>query len=1157
MATTTAIIKLDLQIDGGQKLAISVGNLKELKDAIKQINAQKITLDPRSPQFQAASNQLKILQTLYKGLAKDADSAETQIEQANAALNQPPKAIGYYRQLQAQLVALTNQYKDLSQAEQNSKFGQNLAKQIGGISANLKAQDAQLGNFQRNVGNYKQGLLGIGDLVTGGVLTGGILAVAAGAVALGKKVVNINAQVSDSIADVAKAAEVSISFVNDLSDRLETRDTRTSLVDQLGIAEIGGKLGVAKNDLFGFVEAVDVVNVALGDQFGGSVEQTTEVIGKLRNVLLDVKTDNIGTDIVGIGNALNFLEAQGAASAGTIADFAGRIGGVAAPLGVSAGKILGVSATLDELAVNAERGSTAVIRILQRVAVAPNDFAKAIGVPAQEFKDLVNKDIFGSVQLFLEKLNDKKLSNTELQTTLKSLKINGVGVSEVVGKLGSNLGLLSTRIGQSTKALGESGSVTQEFEKKNVTLGAAIEKTSNAFSNLLTNSKIGGGFASLFLGISDFINGIAQASNKLYDLKAATDGAGTSNQILKDSFINLSTEIENDTIATEKNFNILKNGKSTQEQRKQAIDELVKLYPSLLTQQQLEAANIEQLNGLQALSTQVLRAQITERIKLRSKEQITTELVQKKLRQVELEATPDRALLGELTSGETLRNFGILDPIKLRARLKSQFDGDIKEFENALENVDAQFSRLQKSGEDNLSPQEQDALDKFRQFNEGAAAATTISTTATDNDTESKAKNKAENLGAADSIARLTKRVTELQDALSKAPQSGIVSATQKLVLAEQALARAKAKEQEARNPTQNLTEFQQAEAGLISLGVDVNTPKNEADAKAQLDALALELSGSVGVTIPVEVDQEQARKDFEIQKYFLDQEDKIKAANAEKEKSRKEDQQQQNQEFLDIGLQAATQFNNQLAAQETARVDNQLQKQTEAIQTEFDEKRAAAQGNAVIIANLNKQQQAAQVAAEKAAARERKQIALKEAVIAYALAAIKAGANIAGQIQAAAVFALSLAAINAQQFYEGGVAKDVANQQGVVKSANMKPTRHGDNRVAFLKVGERVLTKDNQAAIEQQYGAGIWRNIGAKDPASIFGARHGSMVNPSYGFGRPILNVNTSLSREDIGLLARANAITSERIAESVKVGMSEGAKYNARQEKALSKTR
>jgi hypothetical protein len=507
-----------------------------------------------------------------------------------------------------------------------------------------------------------------------------------------------------------------------------------------------------------------------------------------------------------------------------------------------------------------------------------------------------------------------------------------------------------------------------------------------------------------------------------------------------------------------------------------------------------------------------------------------------------------RAILGPLADFDRFI-LKAKDLLGLKKEISKTPSGPVEEFSLA----DPLFPDF---GRKRLAPFPVEPVDgNTDQANKAAEAVNKVKD-ARDNDSEAAKNNKVENLGAADSIAILTNRVTELQDALSKAPQSGIVSATQKLVLAEQALYRAKAKESEARNPTPVLTEIQQSEAGLLSLEVDVK-PESEEAAKAKLAEFALELSASFGITIPVEVDTEQAKKDFELDQYFRSSTEAADKKEADSKKEQRDKEQQQIQEYLDIGLQAASQFNSQLAAQETARVDANLQKQTEAINTEFDEKRAAAQGNATIIASLDKQQKEKQLQAEKAAARQRKQIALKEAVISYALAAIKAGPNVAGQIAAAAAFALGLAAINAQEFFAGGIAKDITNEQGVVKSANMKPTRHGDNRVAFLKVGERVLTKDNQAAIEQQYGSGIWRNIGAKDPGSIFGARNGSMVNPSYGFGRPILNVSTSLSREDIGLLARANAITSERIAESVKVGMAEGAKYNARQEKALSKTR
>lgn len=987
MATSTSIIKIDLQVEGGQKLALNVTNLKELKAAIQQINAQKITLDPRSPQFAQASSQLKTLQGLYKGLSTGANDAETQIKEANAALNQPTKAVGYYRQLQAELVKLTNQFKDLSQAEASGKIGQNLTKQIAGISATLKSQDAQLGNFQRNVGNYKQGLLSIADIATGGLIAGGVVGIANAVIGLGKA--------SIQAADEQAKADAQISAA---------------------IKSTSGAAGKSLEDLKTQADDLQRVTLFSDDQTQGA------------QALL-----------------LTFTSIRGEIFDRTIP-------------------------VIQDL-------STAFGQDLQSSAV---QVGKALQDPIKGVASL------GKVGVQFSE-DQKKM--------IKSL----VETGDVAGAQTIILKELETQVGGSARAAAQAG------------LGP-FQLLKQQFGEILET--VGGGL----------VSAINETVLLFTELDDSSSGASKSNDILSDSFFELRSQVGQSTIATEKNFNILRDGRSTQEQRKQAIDDLVKLYPSLLTQQQLEVANINQLNGLQVLSTQVLMAQITERIKLRSKEQITTELVQKKLRQVQLDATPDRALIGELTSGETLRNFGVIDPTHLRARLKHQFDLDIKEFENALQNVDSQFSRLQKSSEDNLTPAQQDALDKFRQFNEGAAAATVVSTAATNQNTESKAKNKVENLGAADSVAFLTKKVSEAQEALSKSPANGLFDATMKLVTAEQALAAAVARTSAARDKADHpfgkidITNLPATSGGAVSSQV------------AQADKTAAQILAI----------QKNANEQAAANKAQIDEEAAAKAA--EKSKA-------QGEEAKQAGLQLAEQFNQQLAAQANARVDSQLQKQTDAITKEFDDKRAAAQGNAVIIANLDKQQKEKQAAAEREAAKQRKSIAIKEATITYALSAIKAGGNLVAQGAALAAYLLGIAAINAQQFHAGGTVK---NEEGVVKGANMKPTKHGDNRVAFLKVGERVLTRDNQASIEEQYGANIWRNIGAKDPNSIFGQRHGTMIAPTFGSGRGILNVNTSLSREDIGQLSRAIAQTNDRMGAVVKSAMVDGAKYAERERKA-----
>jgi len=986
---------------------------------------------------------------------------------------------------------LIDKVKELSAAERATPAGKLLIKNAADVRAEISGLEATLGRFTNNVGNYKSGLANIGNVLTGGLLAGGVIA---GIASIGQKVVSVNATVSDSIADVAKAANASIEFVDRLEQKLEGRNTRTSIVDQLGIAEIGGKLGVAEQDLFSFVESVDVVNVALGDQFGGSVEQTTDVIGKLRNVLKDIKTDDIGKDITGIGNALNFLEAQGVASAGSIADFAGRIGGVGSTLGVSAGQILGVSATLDELSVNAERGSSGFIRILQRVAAAPEAFADAADVSTSDFKKLVNEDLFGAVQLFITKLNDRGLSNTELQTTLKDLKLNGVGTAEVVSKLGQNMELLSTRVGQATKTVKESSSVTQEFEKKNQTLGASLEQVSTSFTELLTNSSIGGGLSRLFSSLADGIDSIANASDKLFDFSAASTGASTAASILAASAEMAASEINKESISTEKNFNILRNGEATQEQRNQAVSDLVKLYPSLLNNQQLEAANVTQLNGLQQLATDTLRTQITERLKLRAKEQIEIERQQKQLRLIELEATPDRALLGSLTAGETLRNFGTIDPKKLRSSLTAQFKADIAQLDAASANVDQQFRRLAVSAEDNLSAAEQDALDLFRQFNEGGRTATkSLEKTKTAIDDigagSGKSKGKSKDKKAAEgSLDFLEKQYRELQDKISATPVDsplleGLIKKSEDTSQKIQSL---KNIIEGIRNPTTAPTDEQMA----LELATGIDPEAALKQAQKLRDQLGAQLGGGVGAPETFDPVAERAAK--------MDQ------AEAERQKKRTEAQIEENKKLNDAIEQAAIDSASNIADSIFQIKQNSLERELNAKLTALDAEEAKAlenaQGNAAQEAKIKKDFDAKRKAIEKKAAEERKQLAIKEALINIALSVTKAltggippfnfilagAATVAGLAQ--------LAVINSQEFAHGGKVKRLGTGK-ITERQNAPRTKNGDTVLAYVKPGEMVLNEQQQSRIAAISGKDIFKKAG------VPGAGTGSAV-PFFASG-------------------------------------------------------
>lgn len=1025
--------------------------LEELRARVKALN-KELKKDTNTPdQIEAYTQELVEAKTEIIKLTDAQKQLNRQFKEAAVPKDSLAGLRLQYQQIAAQIA-------NLGEAERKSKFGQTLIAKGRAVKEQVDQIEQSIGRFTGQVGNYQKAVIGLGDLVTGGLLTGGIFALLQGIQAVGSRAIDINAKVSDSIADVAKAADLSIPRVEKLAERLEGRKTRTSLLDQLDIAEIGGKLGVLEKDLFGFTQSIDVVNVALGDQFGGSVEQTTDVIGKLRNVLRDIKTDEIDKDILHIGNALNYLEAQGAASAGTIAEFTGRIAGIGQSLGVSSAKIIGVSATLDELGVNAERGASGFVRILQRVAESPEKFAKAAGVSVDEFKKLVNEDIFGAVTLFLDKLNDKKLSNTELAKVLDQLKLDGVGTAEVVSKLGGSMDLLKKRVQQAGDALTNTNSISQEFEKRNQTLGAAVERLKNSFDNLLTGEGIGSGLKNIIGLFADFIDSLNAASAKLFDWKAASTGAKVANDILSDSLINARVEIEKETVATEKNFNILRNEKASRDQRNDAINELMKIYPGLINQQQLEGAGILELNSLQLQLTTTLRQQVAERAKLRAKEAIEEEILQKRLRQVQLEATPDRALLGELTAGETVRNFGTINPKKLRTNLKQQFDQDISELEASLRKVDAQFARLQTNAEDGLSAAEQDQIDAMRQFSErGGEVAKSVDHLRENSD---KARGAVSSLGdehdktgkktrkhkdeidfAADSVEAFRKKVEDARKALEKAPQSKLAEAVGVLKQAEEELKKVEDRIKRLKEGAKEITPGEALQQGIDAFGPDTPAPTSQFN--DQNLAVVGFPDASAANDKRIQEEQFTADEIARINQALRDKkigltEDEVKAKeDAEKRKHAIEEQ------AVESGLATAQALADAIFQIQQQNIDKEAEAKTAALDAEYQKKIASAQGNATLTAKYEKELEQKKAAIQKEAAEKRKKAAVTEAIINTALAIVKAltGAPPPASYILAAATAIAgfaqVAVISNAKYARGGKVKG-SGQQAPVEVVEM-----------------------------------------------------------------------------------------------------------------------
>lgn len=458
------------------------------------LRAELATLDEQSARYK------EIIGLLVKAKQKQAEIT-AEIKRQTKEFENSKVAIGSYRDLNNQLVKARENYKNLSEAQRKSNIGKELLGNITQLDTKLKTIDASIGQYTRNVGNYSSALNGLKS-VAGQYLSATAL------LALGNQALQQNAEISDSIANVAKTANASIPDIQKLAEELKFRDTRTSLADQLKIAEIGGQLGETADTLASFTAAIDVLGVALGDEFGNDVGRVTKEVAGLRNTLGDFKTEDAAGDILKLGNALNVLSASGNATAGVTVDIASRIAGLGTAFGLTAGQILGLSSRLDELNIPAERAGGSIQRVLNEIARSPELFAQLTGKSIPEFTKIVNEDLTEAFLLVLDSIGKSGAKTTEFANILEQLGIDGVGAGEVFSKLGQDTDALRKSIDLATTSLENTDSVYGEFTKKNQTLGAELQKLKNDFLNALTSSALSDVLAALIGGFRDLASGI-------------------------------------------------------------------------------------------------------------------------------------------------------------------------------------------------------------------------------------------------------------------------------------------------------------------------------------------------------------------------------------------------------------------------------------------------------------------------------------------------------------------------------------------------------------------------------------------------------------------------------------------------------------------------
>ena len=287
-------------------------------------------------------------------------------------------------------------------------------------------------------------------------------------------------QYDEALVDAMKTTGLSRDEIEDLSEELKKFDTRTAQNELLSLARVGGKLGLsAKEDLLEFVSAADKINVALKEDLGGDAEAAIGQIGKLVDIFQLKGQMGLERAMLSVGSAINELGAASTANEGYIVNFTNRLAGIAPNASISIDKILGLASTLDANAQAAETAATAIGQTITAMFKKTETFAEIASMPFEEFRNLLETDVNAALIKVLEGMKgDQGLF--DIVDAMGEMHLNGQRATTVLGALANNVEMLKEQQSLANEAFQEGTSLTDEFNTKNESATAVLEKTKKA-----------------------------------------------------------------------------------------------------------------------------------------------------------------------------------------------------------------------------------------------------------------------------------------------------------------------------------------------------------------------------------------------------------------------------------------------------------------------------------------------------------------------------------------------------------------------------------------------------------------------------------------------------------------------------------------------------
>lgn len=287
----------------------------------------------------------------------------------------------------------------------------------------------------------------------------------------------------------------------------------------LDIQALGAQLGFSIDELNEFSQVVSGMDIATDMDAETAATQMAQFANITKMAHGDVS--RYGSAIVNLGNNMATTESH-------VSDMAQRVAAASTQVGMSQADILGWSAAMSSLGIEAEAGGTAFSQTIATIdgAVARGGseldaFAKIAGMSATQFKDSWKTSASDTLQSLLKGTDGAE----NMTLALESMGVTGVRQTDVLKRLAGNTDLVSEALQVSNDGWSQNTALQDEVANRNDSMAAKLEMLKNKV--IAIGEEVG---TPLVNAITSAIDAAEPAIQTVEDVASAFSSMDTSGQ---------------------------------------------------------------------------------------------------------------------------------------------------------------------------------------------------------------------------------------------------------------------------------------------------------------------------------------------------------------------------------------------------------------------------------------------------------------------------------------------------------------------------------------------------------------------------------------------------------------------------------------------------